>query len=100
MAKVVFDEAGDEEIAVVITGLHPQRQRIMRGFGGLKQGLGFELIDQKIVTITLINQGRQFFRGLGHQHTGVPLAPAGTVFTQEVVQYVQSVPRPLDSDAT
>ncbi|MBI3349647.1 MAG: MerR family transcriptional regulator [Burkholderiales bacterium] len=29
-----------------------------------------------------------------------PLLRAGTVFTQEVVQYVRSVPRPLDSDAT
>lgn len=82
MPEMVFDEAGDEEIAVVVTWLHAQGQRVIRSLGRLNQHLGFELVDQKIITIALIDQGRQLFGRLRNQHAGIPLAPARTVFAQ------------------
>ena len=35
MFQVVVDEAGDEEIAVIVARLQAQRQRMSRQFGGL-----------------------------------------------------------------
>ena len=75
MTKVILDEAGNEEIAVVVTRLHAQSQGMTCCFSGLNQSFGLELIDQKIITITLIYQNRQFLAGRGNQDAGIPLTP-------------------------
>lgn len=82
MPQVVFNKAGDEEIAVVVTGLHPQCQRMPRRFRRLNQRFGLELVGEKVIAITLIHQYRQLLARIGNQHSGIPFAPAGALFTR------------------
>src|SRR5690606_8063397 len=74
--QVVVDEAGDEEVAVVIAGLPPPGQRITRCRRGRFQRLGFELLREKVVRLALIHQQRQALRGGGDQLARIPLLPA------------------------
>ena len=67
MLQVVVNEAGDEEIAVVVAGLQAQRQRMTGQFGRLLQGFRLELGGQKIIAITLIDQQWQLLVSLGNQ---------------------------------
>jgi hypothetical protein len=55
-AQVVFDEALDEVVAVVVAGVAAQRQRLAdRGAGGFEQ-VGMQLLGQEFVGQALVDQ--------------------------------------------
>ena len=67
MDEVIRDECRYEIVAVVITRLHTQRQRVASGFAcGLEQ-IRPQLVDQKLVGLTLIHKQRQTLFGGLHQ---------------------------------
>src|SRR5215211_6080710 len=53
---MVFDEGGDEEIAVVITIAQPQIQRDARPLARFPQQLRFELALQKLIAGSLVDE--------------------------------------------
>ena len=53
--QMVFDDAGDEVVAVVVAGMPAQRQRLAGGCaGGFKQ-VGVELVGQELVGLALVD---------------------------------------------
>ena len=82
VAQMVFNEGGDEEIAVVIALLHAQIQRVMTGYASLLQGAGFQLIGQEIIFRALVNQQRQFLRSVSDEQGGIISNPVVSIFTQ------------------
>ena len=81
MAQVFIDEAGDEVVAVVIARLQTQRQLMPSLARRLLQRLGLELLLEKVIPVTLVDQQRRALPGgcLGQQYAGIPLAPARPV---------------------
>src|SRR5690606_28374211 len=59
IAQVFLDEAGHEEVAVVIARTAAQRQRIAAGLGAGPEYLGLELQIAVLVGLALIHQDRQ-----------------------------------------
>ncbi len=59
--KVITQERGDEVIAVVVAGLHAQRQRVACGLARGGQQLGAQLRGQKFVGFALVHQQGQLF---------------------------------------
>ena len=58
-AEMVLDEAGDEEVGVVIARLPPQGQRDAgRGAGRLQQ-LGLQLVRQEAIGQALVTRDRK-----------------------------------------
>ena len=82
MAQVILDERADEEIAVVIAGLHAQRQRMTRRLRCGDQRLRLQLRLQEAVAVTLVDQDRQTLLRLADQRAGVPVQPAVLVRSQ------------------
>ena len=82
MAQMVVDKAGDEVVAVVVTRLQAQGQRMAGGAGRRLQGLRPELDLKEVVAVALVDQDRQPLLCLGQQRAGIPLAPARTVLAQ------------------
>lgn len=80
--KVVVDEAGDEEIAVVVAALAPQLQRMTNGSRGLLQVIRSQLTLQEGVVEPLVDQQRQPLRRRSNQVAGIPGAPAGAIRTE------------------
>jgi hypothetical protein len=76
MAQVIVDEAGDEVVAVVVTRVHPQAQRMAGSGAGLAQHLGLQLRNQKTVGVALIDQQGQALAASGDQFASIPLFPA------------------------
>jgi hypothetical protein len=56
---MVFDETGDEEVAVVVTFLHPQLERDIALGARLFQQIRLELVIQERVLGPLIDQQRR-----------------------------------------
>ncbi|SEA69384.1 hypothetical protein SAMN02745729_10615 [Marinobacterium iners DSM 11526] len=82
MVQVVFDKAGDEEVAMVVTRLQAQLQRVPRRRTGCFQCFRLELFLQEIIRLALIHQNRQpFFRGCD-QFTAVPGFPCFAISAQ------------------
>ena len=65
MAQVLVDEAGDEVVAVVVTRLQAQRERVAGGGASGAQGLGAELFGEKTVGFALVHQQWQALAGAG-----------------------------------
>lgn len=82
MAQVVFDETGDEVIAVVVAVLHAQVERVSGSQCGDLQDLRFELGGQKLVAVALIDEDGQLFGGRGDELAGVPFSPLRAVFAK------------------
>jgi hypothetical protein len=75
-AQVFLDEAGDEEIAVVVALAQVQFQRHAGALAGFAQQFGLELGFEKRVGHALVDpQGRALPAARGDQFGGVMLAP-------------------------
>ena len=75
-AQVLLDEAGDEEVAVVVTLAQVQFQCHAGTLAGLAQQFGLELGIEKRVGRALVDpQGRAAPAARGDQFGGVMLAP-------------------------
>ena len=61
MTQMVVDETGDEEIAMVVTRLQTQGERVIGQLRCFLQHLRLELHGQKVIPITLIDQQGQTF---------------------------------------
>lgn len=59
VVEVIVDEAGDGEIAVVVSGLQTQLQGLACGGGGLGEGLGVQLGLQEGIGRALVHQQGQ-----------------------------------------
>jgi hypothetical protein len=53
---VVGDEAGHEEVGVVVAGLHPEGDLLAGGVGGGLEQLGLQLLGQEAVGVALVDQ--------------------------------------------
>ena len=73
--EVVTDETGDEVIAVVVAGLHPQRQRMPGFVARPAQALGLQLDGQELVGLALVDQQRQAFARVADQFARIPRTP-------------------------
>jgi predicted lipoprotein len=80
MAQVVFDEAGDEVVAVVVARLQAQGQRMTRRLAACCSASGLSWLARKS-SRSPWSTSNGSFRGLGDQRAGIPLAPRA-VFTQ------------------
>ena len=79
---VLAHEAGHEVVAVVVTRLAAQGQRVAcLGAGGLQQ-LGAQLLGQKIIGIALVDQQGQALLGMGNQGHRVVRGPGAAVIAQ------------------
>src|SRR5690348_15036281 len=58
MAQMVFDEALDEPVAVVVAGLHAEFDRLSGGAAGIDEKFGSQLSAQKLVGAALVDQDR------------------------------------------
>src|SRR5688572_33371817 len=58
VAQVVLDEGRDEVVAVVVTRLAAQRQRVARVLAGLLEPLGHQLLLEERVRETLVHEYR------------------------------------------
>src|SRR5690606_25591474 len=86
MPQMIIDKAGDEEVAVIVTRLPTQGQRMPNSSGRRFQGLGLELFGEEVIRIALVNQQRQTLRRIGNQLTGIPLLPLFPVVAQIVTE--------------
>jgi len=74
--KVITQERGDEVIAVVVAGLHAQRQRVACGLARGGQQLGAQLRGQKFVGFALVHQqGQLFAQARRDQRHRIPRPP-------------------------
>ncbi len=74
VAQVVFHEAGDEVVAVVVTRVAAQGERLATGFAGLPQQVGMQLPRQELVGHALVDEQGRFVRfGLCKGGTRRPL---------------------------
>ena len=86
MCDVVSDEAGDEEIAVVITCMQTQRQRMLGSKAGCLQQFRFQLLDQEGVGLALIHTDGQLILRLSTERNTVLLLPTALVAAQITAQ--------------
>src|SRR5690554_1534500 len=82
MSNMLTNKAGDKVIAVVITGLHAQRQWMPCLFTDLLQQLRLQLFLKKVIRFALINQQWQLFSCRSDQGAAIPFQPALSVITQ------------------
>ncbi len=82
-AQMVVHEAGDEVIAVVVTGLSAQRQRDARFGASLLEQFGAQLRREELVGVADIHQQVRDLCAVVDQRHGVVLAP-GLVILAEV----------------
>lgn len=80
--EMVVDEACYKEIAMVIAFMTSQFQRDTLNMARLFQMIGFELLIEKLIILTLIDKYRLSGRPGQHQFTGVPVRPFGTIISQ------------------
>lgn len=57
--KMVFNKRGDKKVAVIVARLKPDLHRIIHIPARLNQQFRFQLLSQKVVGLTLVNQDRQ-----------------------------------------
>lgn len=82
-AQVLLNEARDEEVGMIVSGLTPQRQRHTALAAGRLKRLGLELTGlQKIVRIALVHQQWLLHAPGADQLRGIPLLPDLPVLTQ------------------
>ena len=66
IAQMVLNERGDKEVAVVITWLATQRQRVVMLFTHGFQTLGHQLLFQELVRFALVDKQPLAGRPVGH----------------------------------
>ena len=82
MAQVILDETGNEVVAMVVTRLPAQGQRVIGRFRCCFKRFRFELRHEKIIPVALVDQDRQFFGCTRQQGAGIPFAPVRAIFAQ------------------
>ena len=83
---MLIDEAGHEEVAVVVAGLTTQDQRVIQLGADRLQALRLELLLEELITLALLDEqlltlGAALARLLD-QLAGVPLRPLGAVIAE------------------
>ena len=90
VGNVIRHESLDEVIAVVVAGLHPERQRLSRFLARIRKQMRAQLLDEKLVRITLVDEN---FRAPGasfHQLGCVVGTPERLVLAKIVGESLQS----------
>src|SRR6266404_4697026 len=78
--EVIFDESGDEEIAVVVAVLHPQIERDIMPIARLLAPVGLELSIQERVLRPLVDQERRAIPpALFKERCRIVLVPCRTI---------------------
>ena len=62
MPQVILDKTGNEVIAMVVTRLPAQGQRVIGGLRCCFKRFRLELRHKKIIPVALVDQDRQYFR--------------------------------------
>ena len=73
--QVFTDEAGDEVIAVIVTFLQTQRERQSSRFTGRLQVVGEQLLGEKLIGCTLVDQHGWRFGAVLYQAGCIPGFP-------------------------
>ena len=80
MPQMVFDEGGDEVVAMVVALLHPQMQWYASLAAGHAQQFRLDLTFEKLILTTLVNKnGAALPAATGDQFSGVIKTPASAV---------------------
>ena len=87
VGQMLIDEAGHEEVAVIIAGLATQDQRVVLLGADRLQTLRLELLFQELVILALLDE-QLLTRGtavarLLDQLAGIPLRPLGAVIAED-----------------
>ena len=72
-------EGRNEVVGMIVTRLHADRCRLSGLGAGIDQHLSLELVDQKSVSHTLIDQQVWQASTIGDERTGIIFAPHGPV---------------------
>jgi hypothetical protein len=83
---MVLHEGGDEIIAVIVTGLHPQRQVNTGGAACLRQQVGAQLLFEEVVSAALIDKQFRQARPILDKCDRIPGAPDTGIGTQIAAQ--------------
>ena len=62
MSKVVFDEARDEVVRVVVAIVHSQRDRLIQGFACRFEELGTELLGEEVIVFPVVDETSRAWR--------------------------------------